>query len=159
MAGTAIATEHIFSRLGISMHDHDPGATTAVILSSDGGTTPVVVDMRDWGQLAFLATPTAGTTPSITKLEILGAELPTMANPEVIKESGTLAADAPLIDYVGIEMAVEEMAQIGSDTGKNLRYAALRLTQAGNADNEAIVVTIRAKPRYPRSGLTANNIS
>lgn len=159
MAGTAISSEQIASQLGISMHDHDPGGVTATLVAADGGTTPVVVDMRDYKALGIMAMPSVGTSVSITKLEIVASALSTMASAEVIKDSGTIAADAALNDYAYVECTAEEVAQIGSDTGKELRYCAGRITQGGNADNEAVVTYIRMGPRFPRSGLTAQRIT
>jgi hypothetical protein len=40
-----IATQHLFANQKLKLYDQDPGATTAIVLSPDGGTTLRVADM------------------------------------------------------------------------------------------------------------------
>lgn len=147
----------LFSDLLIQEWDHDPGSTNAKLVGPDGGTTIRYIDMRDYSRFAVLATPTAGTTCSITKLEIVGSADTTFGSVTVIKDSGTIAADA-LGDYAIQECTAEEVADVGARAGVDLRYVAGRLTQGGNADNEAVVIYL-ARPRWPHSGLSATTIA
>lgn len=148
---SAVATEKLFSSHKIAMYDHDPGATTAIITSADGGTTKQYVDGRDGENFAVLAKPTVGG--SITKLEIVAATDVAFTTPVVVKDSGVVAADA-LADYVALECTAAEVAHLGAD----LRYLAGRITM-GTATDEAAVTYIQTGLRYAKTGQTATTIS
>ena len=149
---SAISTEKFSSGTVIDVHDHDPGATTAVLLSADGGTTKVPFDMSDYGGIAFLAAFTTGT--DIQKLEIVAAEDEALStNLTVVKDSGSVAADA-LGDFVYLECTAEEIKQLGA----NLRYASARLTMETNTD-ECLVTSILFNPRFAYTGLTATTVA
>lgn len=149
---SAVATQHIRSKWQIQMWDHDPGATTAVIVSADGGTTPRVVDcsvVRKFGVAAAISV--LGTGGAITKLEIIASAASTMSSEEVIKDSGTVDADA-VGDWLMEECTMEEVAHIASTSGKRLRYLAGRITMDA-ADAEAVAVYL-IEPDAPRLDLT-----
>jgi hypothetical protein len=148
---SAVATQKIRSTLKIVGIDHDPGATSAVIASPDGGTTPAVVDLSTITHFSVAAMISVLAAGAITKLEIIASEVAAMSSPEVIKDSGTIAADANG-DWAIEECSVEEIAQIGAVAGKALKYVAARLTMS-NAGAEAVVFYI-ALPRMPRLDLT-----
>lgn len=151
---SALSISKLFANAMIQMWDHDPGATSAVICSPDGGTTKRVVDLRDYEGFAVVAMSSTLTGAGITKLEIVASEDSAGAtNLTVVKDSGTVAADA-VGDFVALECTAEELAQLDPD----LRYVAARLTCA-NAADEAVVTYIRHKPRFATSGLTANTIA
>lgn len=134
------------------MWDHDPGATTAIVVSPDGGTTKRVLDMRDYLNVQVGAALTViGSASGITKLEIIASAAADMSSPEVIKDSGAIAADA-IGDWAQLECTAEEVAQIATDSSKALRYVAGRLTCSHAADEAAVYYF--AIPRYPRRGLT-----
>lgn len=147
----------LFSELKIQMFDHDPGATTAVLCSPDGGTTIKYADMRDYGTFAAIAMASTLTGNGITKLEIVASAAVAFSSVVVVKDSGTVAADA-VGDYVVEECTAEELAQLSSDNSVELRYVAARLT-CQNAADEAVVTYIQGNPRWPQSGLTADTIS
>lgn len=139
--------------LKINVYDHDPGATTAKLAGPDGGNTIRYADMRDLSRFMAIATPTTGTSTSVTKLEIVACADTAFSSVTVVKDSGTVAADA-LDDFVVQECTAEEIAALG-DT---LRYVAARVTQGGNADNEAKVIYIGV-PRWAYDDLTTTTIS
>ena len=153
---SAVATENLFSRFLMGAYDHDPGSTSAKVISADGGTTEIWVDMRDYSRLAVVATDGALTGNGITLLEIVASdsEDETDTSVTVVKTSGTVAADA-LGDYVVEECSAEEIAHLASTY--DLRYATARLTLA-NAADEAIVFLI-AESKRPTTGLTADTIA
>lgn len=148
---SAVATQKIRSELKVETWDHDPGATTAIVTSPDGGTTLRYVDMSVFRHFAAVALVTIPAAGALTLLEIIASEATTMASPEVIKTSGTIAADA-VGDWAMEECSAEEVAAIGATAGKSLRYVAARLTMS-NAGAEAVVTHI-ALPVYPRRDLT-----
>lgn len=137
----------------IVQYDHDPDSASATLLAPDAGVTPVAIDMSLYTKVLFEAAIRTGTSASITKLEIVASESSAMTSLEVIKDSGAIVINDP-DDYAILECTAEEVGDVGARAGKNLRYISARLTQAGNADNEASVVLI-AVPRFPRSALSA----
>lgn len=152
---SAVATEHLGSRLYINNYDHDPGAGTAILTSPDGGTTIRYLDMRDYEWFGVSARPTIAGGP-MTLLEIVASETVTFSAVTVIKSSGAIVGDA-LNDVAFLECSAEEIAQLGSDGGLNLRYVAARITQTTSTDEAN--VTYIGWPRRPRTGLTATVIT
>ena len=139
------------------MWDHDPGGTSAVIVTPDGGTTKRWVDMRDFDVFGVIAMSSALTGNGISLLEIVASDSSDgSTNITQIKTSGAVVAVA-VGDFVGEECLAEEIAQEGSDIGVDLRYVAARLTVA-NAADEAVVTYIRRAIRK-RLDLTADTIS
>jgi len=132
--------QHIKSKLLIQMWDHDPGSTCATLAGPDGGTTIRYVDMKDYRYFAAAAMSSTLTGAGITKLEIVASAATTFSSVTVIKDSGTVAADA-VGDWVIEECSAEEVAQEASDAGAALRYVAARITVANSAD-EAVVTYI-----------------
>lgn len=124
----------------IQVWDHDPGGTTALLVTPDGGTTVRVVDMRDYLCFTFAVLATIATTGP-TKIEIIAATgSDGTGTVTVIKDSGTIAADA-VGDWAVLECSAEEVAQEAADAGADLRYVAGRIT-CGNAADEAVAVYI-----------------
>lgn len=154
------ASSKIFSRDKIEPWDHDPGGTTAAIVTPDGGTTERIVDMRDYESFAVVAMSSTLTGAGITKLEIVASETSDFSGQTiVIKDSGTVAADA-VGDYVVLECTAQEVAQEGNDhsTPVDARYVAGRVTVA-NAADEAVVIYIRSRARHAQDNLTQTTIA
>lgn len=143
MASTQ-SSQSFFANNKVAMYDHDPDSTNA--------TAVEWVDMRDFGEFACVAMASALTGNGITKAEIVASAASNGASAEVIKDSGTIAADA-VGDQAALSCTGEELAQIGTDSGKELRYVSMRLTHA-NAADEAVVTYILAKPRFAYKDLT-----
>lgn len=154
---SAQSSQCFLARHFVRSYDHDPGSTSAVITSPDGGTTIRTLDMSLYGRFIASAMTSVLGGNGITKLEIIAAATATMASAEVIKDSGTVAVDA-VGDNVVLECSAEEVAQIGAAAGKELRYVAARVT-CHHAGDEAVVTYIGAEPRFAYKDLTANYIS
>lgn len=153
---SAIATEWFGSRFFLKSYDHDPGATTAVLASPDGGTTIRYLDMKDYERFSVMARPTIVGGTGLTKLEIVACADTAFSSVTVIKDTGTIAGDS-LNDVAFLECSAEEIASLGSDGGVSLRYVAARLTQGTNTDEAN--VTYLALPKRAYSGLTATTIT
>lgn len=136
--------ERIGSRLSLIPTYHDPSGTSAEIATAG-------VDMRDFCNVGFLVSRGSGAG-SYTLVEIVASSASNMANPVVIKTSGTVAADAEG-DYVWIETAAEDIQAEGTD----LRYVACRIT-ASAATATSTVTSVRV-PLHMTSGLTATTIA
>lgn len=133
-----VAEQHIRSRYLQQYWDHDPGSTSALVTTPDGGTTQRWVDMRDYERFYAAAIQTViGSSSGITKLEIVAASDTAGTDITVIKDSGTVDADA-LADWLCEECSADEIAHAGSAAGVALRYAAARITQS-HAGDEALV--------------------
>lgn len=145
------STDKFRSNYLLQHWDHDPGSTNAILASPDGGTTIRYVDMRDYEVFVASALSKTLTGAGITKLEIVASATTAFSAVTVIKDSGTVAADAEY-DWVVQECTAQEIAQEGSDAGVELRYVAARITEA-NAADEALVTYI-AFPKRPRLDLT-----
>jgi len=145
-----VAPDKIAANNKIAMYDHDPDATTAVIVSGDGGTTKRYVDGRDAEYFGVVAMTTVG---EIAKLEIVAATDAAFTSPVVVKDSGAVAADA-VGDYVVQECTMAEVAHLGS----GLRYLAGRITMT-TATDEAAVTYIQTGLRHAATGSTANAIA
>lgn len=155
-AGTSF--EKIGSAIFAKAYDHDPGATTAIVCSPDGGTTKRALDMSLYEVFGVLAKPNIVGGGGLTKLEIIAADNEALTtNVVVIKDSGTIAADA-LDDNAFLECTAEEVRQVSEAAGYTSRYVGARLTMATSTD-EATVVYFGWNPRFKRSGLTATSIA
>lgn len=154
----ATASEKLGSGIFMKGYDHDPGATTAIVCSPDGGTTKRSLDLSLYEGFGVLAKPNIVGGGGLTKLEIIAADDSALStNVIVVKDSGTIAADA-LDDNAFLECTAEEVRQLSEAAGYASRYVGARLTMATNTD-EATVIYIGFGPRFPRTGLTATAIA
>lgn len=149
---SAISTQKIGSRIYAHSYDHDPGATTAVLASPDGGTTIRYLDIGAYDTVGVLAKPNIVGGSGLTKVEIVASATKDFSTVVVVKDSGTVAGDA-LEDNVFLECSAEEVKVLG-DT---LRYVAARLTMATNTDEAT--VTYIALPKRQYADITATAIT
>lgn len=144
-------TDKVRSNFLFQVWDHDPGGTSATVVSPDGGTTLRYVDMRDYSDFAVIAAPTV-VNDDLTKIEIVASADTAFSAVTVIKDSGTIAADA-IGDWAIQACTAAEVAQEGADAGVDLRYVAGRITHANGSD-ESLVVYF-AIPNNPKLNRTA----
>jgi hypothetical protein len=149
---SAVSSEKIGSSIYVKSHDHDPGATTAVLASPDGGTTIRYLDMKDYEVVGVMAKPNIIGGDGLTKLEIVASATTSFSSVTSIKDSGTVAGNA-VQDNVFLECTAAEVAHLGA----TLRYVAARLTM-GTSTDEATVTYI-AIPKRKYTGLTATEIT
>lgn len=155
---SSLDSQTIGSRIFIKSYDHDPGATTAVVTSADGGTTKQLLDMRNYGGFMAIAKPNIVGGNGVTKLEIVAYEDSAGAGTAyVIKDSGAVVADA-LNDNVVEECTASEIAQIGAANSVDLRYVGARLTNATNTD-EVTVTYVGYPAKHAQLNLTATSIA
>lgn len=156
---SALDSQKIGSSLIVRSYDHDPGATSAVVTSADGGTTKILWDAKEICDFMVIAKPNIVGGNGITKLEIVAfidGDSTGAGTAYVIKDSGAVVADA-LDDNVVEECTVGEIAQIGTDNGVSLRYVGARLTMATNTDEAT--VTYVGTPKRAYKNLTATDIA
>lgn len=148
---SSVSSEKIGSSLYIKSYDHDPGATTAILASPDGGTTIRYLDMQDYEYAAVVAKPNIAGG-DLTKVELVASATTAFSSVTVVKDSGTIAAGS-LDDNVFLECTASEIVHLGS----TLRYLAARLTNATGTDE--VTVTYIAIPKRAYTGLTASSIA
>src|SRR5437763_16524734 len=90
---TAVTTNKIASNMALKLFDHDPNASTAVVVSTDGGTTKNYLAMRDYEHFALLVMNSVSTSASgPTLVEIVAATDSSGTNATAILTSGTIAS-------------------------------------------------------------------
>src|SRR5262245_21645244 len=92
---SSVSVEHLRSRIFAKSYDHDPGATTAILASPDGGTTPWVFDMRDYpdGLMAIVKPSIVGGN-GITLVRIMAySDAAATLNATEVKTSGAVQLD------------------------------------------------------------------
>jgi len=145
---SAVTLQQFLANNSVQMWNHDPDTTAATVVTPDAGTTLRYVDLRDFEGFVFGAMTTVLGGSGITKIEIVAADDTAGTNVTVIKDSGTIAADA-LYDWAILECTAAEIAKLSEDSGYSLRYVAGRITMQNSGD-EADVIYIRtdAKRHY-----------
>jgi hypothetical protein len=148
MAGTAIDTQRIGSRFFIDTYDHDPGGTSATVVSPDGGTTKYILDMRDYrGVLYHAETSVSASSSGMTKLEIVAYEDSAGAGTAYVVKETTGTADA-VGDILRAECTAAEIAQVGGENDKSLRYVTARITCSNAGDEARVAVVAEASRAY-----------
>ena len=143
-----VAEQHIRSQFLFQVWDHDPDTASAIVVTPDGGTTDRYIDGRDIHNFAVIAIQTIiGSASGITKLEIIAASDTSGTDLTVIKDSGTVDADA-LADWLIEECSMDEVRHAGDAAGVNLRYVAGRVTSSNSGDEAIIVYFAIPKNRY-----------
>lgn len=153
-----VAEQHIRSRYLFQVWDHDPDTASAIVVTPDAGTTDRYVDGRDLERFAVIAIQTViGSSSGITKLEIVAASDQAGTDLTVIKDSGTVDADA-LCDWLIEECSMDEVRHAGDAAGVALRYVAGRITQSNSGD-EAVVVYFGIPNRHYLNRTPATTIA
>lgn len=155
---TAVTTNKVASTMALKLFDHDPNASSAVVVSTDGGTTKNYLAMRDYEHFALLVMNSVSTSASgPTLVEIVAAESSTGTNATVIVTSGTVAS-VTVGDNILVECSADQINEVGKAAGYNFTHVTGRIT-CSNSGDECVVLMGRFKPKFPQSGLTANNIT
>lgn len=153
---SAVTSQKIASNLAILSYDHDPGGTSATIVSPDGGTTKRVVPLALYEHFG-VACMTSVAAGGVTKVEIVGCTDSSGSNPTVVVDSGTVAADA-VGDFVFVECTAAQVKEVGDAASLTLTHVAARIT-CSNSGDEAVVTYLRCNPKFPAADLTANVIA
>jgi hypothetical protein len=151
---SAVSTETIRSEWRLEGCDHDPGGTSATLVSADGGTTLKYLDLRDYDKVGVLCVSTIfGDSTDVTLLEIIASDTVAFTNKVVVKTSGTIALSA-IPDQAWLECSAEEVQHLA--TTYDLRYVTARVT-CGHAGHEAVVV-LMGHARRPHTAITPSYI-
>lgn len=153
---SGVTVADLFANAAMITYDHDPGATSALITSPDGGTTKRYVALANYEGFAGLVMATIATGGP-TLVDIVAATDSAGTDVTTVVSSGTVAADA-VGDFVAVECSAAQVKEVGDAASKVFTHVGVRITCANSAD-ECAVTYIRFKPKFPQSGLTANAIS
>ena len=155
---TAVTANKIFANCALKNFDHDPGATSAKIVSGDGGTTKNYLSMVNYENFVLVVMNSLSTAASgPTLVEIIAAEDSAGTNATAVVTSGTVAS-VTVGDNVVVECTAEQIKEVGVAAGYNFTHVTGRIT-CSNAGDECVVLMGRFTPRFPQTGLTANNIT
>src|SRR6266550_5219032 len=155
---TAVTSVKQFANEAMKLFDHDPGASTAVVVSTDGGTTKNYLAMSGFRRFALGVMNSVSTSSSgPTLVEILGATDSSGTNATVIVTSGTVAS-VTVGDNIWVETTDIQINEVGRAAGFAFTHVTGRIT-CSNSGDECVVAMHRFEPRFPASGLTANNIT
>lgn len=132
--------------------DHDPGATSALITTPDGGTTKRLVTIGDYASFFVQVMATIATGgPTLVEI-VCSDDSAGSTNLTQVKTSGTVAADA-VGDIVSLEATVEEIRAASATA----QYVAARITCANSAD-ECSVTYIQANAKRAYEDLTPDSV-
>jgi len=146
---SAVDTQSFEARYKCEPLDHDPGGTTAIVVSADGGTTKHPVDMKDCSEFIAQVKPTVVGGNGITLFEIIASAATAMSTPTIVKTTGAIQLDA-LSDYATLSCTDDEVRFLGA----TLRYVTARITMATGTD-EACVIQIEKLKRKVLDSTTA----
>lgn len=155
---TAVTSNHIASNLALKLYDHDPGGTGAVVVSGDGGTTKNYLAMAGYEYFFIEVMNSVSTSASgPTLVEIVAAESSTGTNVTAVLTSGAITS-ITVGDNVFLEVTAAQIKEVGVAAGYAFTHVTGRIT-CSNSGDECVVLMGRANPKWPQSGLTANNIT
>lgn len=156
---SAIAPNSLLSRLLLKHFVHDPGATTAILASPDGGTTPYYFDMSKCEKVVVAVAPTIVGGTGITLVRVFASEDTAGAtNATLIRTSGAIQLDNldgaanSGGDVYRTEIHAQEIAQLAAASGLALRYLTVEITHATSTDESTVEFIGEAKQQY--SGLS-----
>lgn len=155
---SAVTSQKLASNNAVLSYDHDPGATSAQIVTPDGGTTKRLVAMAlyEWFGVAAMTSVSASSS-GMTLVDIVGATDSAGTNATTIVSSGAVVADA-VGDFVFVECSAAQVKEVGDAAGYTFTHVGARIT-CSNSGDEAVVTYWRAAPKFPQANLTANSIS
>ena len=155
---TGVTSNKIFSNHAIKLFDHDPGASSAVVVSGDGGTTKNYLSCFGYENFSVDAMNSVSTSSSgPTLVEIIAATDSSGTNATAIITSGTVAS-VTVGDNIHVECTAEQINEVGKAASLNFTHFTGRIT-CSNSGDECVVLLGRWNSKAPASGLTANNIT
>jgi hypothetical protein len=155
---TSVTSQRIASVMALKLYDHDPGATSAKVVSGDGGTTKNYLPIGLYELFGLLVMNSVSTSASgPTLVEIIAAEDSSGTNATAVLTSGTIAS-VTVGDNVWLEVTAAQIKEVGAAGGFNFTHVTGRIT-CSNAGDECVVLMGRFQPKFPQSALTASAIT
>lgn len=155
---SGVTSQKLFANLAMISYDHDPGATSALITSPNGGTTKRYLPIALYENFAGLCmTSVSASSSGPTLVDLVAATDSDGTNVTTVVSSGTVAADA-VGDFVAVEATAAQIKEVGVAAGYTFTHFGIRIT-CSNSGDECVVTYIRGGPKFPAADLTANVIS
>ncbi len=155
---TAVTSQKLASSMALKLFDHDPGASSAVVVSGDGGTTKNYLAMAGYEYFGLLVMNSVSTSASgPTLVEIVAAESSTGTNVTAILTSGTIAS-LTVGDNIWLEVTAAQIKEVGAAAGFNFTHVTGRII-CSNSGDECVVLMARSGAKFPQLNLTLNNIT
>jgi len=152
---SALAPDRLLSRFLFKHFVHDPGATTAVLASPDGGTTVYYLDMALLKRAAICVAPSIVGGNGITLVRIFAStDTAGATNATLIRTSGAIQLDSldgsanSGGDCYRTEITAEEIAQLAAAAGVALRYVTVEITTSTNTDEATVDVVAEGTFAY-----------
>lgn len=156
---TAVTSQKIFGEASIKNYDHDPGATTAIVVSGDGGTTKNYVSMVGWENFVLDVMNSVSTSSSgPTTVSIVAAEDSTGTNKTIVLTTTPGTPSTHVGDNIVLEVTAAQIKEVGDAGGFKFTHVTGEIT-CSNAGDECVVGQHRFRPKFPQKDLTANNIT
>lgn len=147
------------SNMAVEMYDHDPGGTSALVVTPDGGTTKRYADMRGYENFMAVCMASALTGAGVTAFTLVAnTDSDGSGTDRTIVSHAVGSAPDAVGDFLVLECTAEQIAAVGGTNSEDLRYVAAKLTCDNSAD-ENVVTYIRCGARHSKSGLTADSVA
>jgi len=158
---SALAPTNLLSRFLHKHFVHDPGATTAVLASPDGGTTVYYLDMARIKRALIAVAPSIVGGAGITLVRVFASvDAAGATNATLIRTSGTVALDNldgasnSGGDCYRTEIDAQEIAQLGAASGLALRYVTIEITTSTNTDEATVDIFAEGMDAYAGQSAT-----
>lgn len=157
---TALAPNSLLSRFLHKHFVHDPGATSAVLASPDGGTTVYYLDMARVHRALIAVAPTIVGGSGLTLVRIFAStDTAGATNATLLKTSDTIALDNldgsanSGGDCFRYEVSAQQLREIDT-TGVGLRYITIEITQSTNTDEAVVEIFAEGQDSYSGQSAT-----
>lgn len=156
---SAVTSQKLASQFALTMYDHDPGTTNAIVVTPDGGTTDRLVAMENYEYFGagLMQTVIAGGGTGTTLFDLVVCSDSAGTNATTVVSSGAIQADA-VGDFVWLEMTAAQAKEVADAGSFTPTHVGARVT-SNNSGDEAVVVYVLAGPKYATKNLTATAIS
>lgn len=157
---SALSPMNLLARFLHKHFVHDPGSTSAVLASPDGGTTKYYLDMARIHRALIAVAPSIVGGNGVTLVRVFASEdAAGVVNPTLVRTSGAIQLDNldgssnSGGDCYRTEVTAQELAQLGAASGLSLRYLTIEITCASAGDE--VTVDIFAEGQDVFSGQSA----
>ncbi len=155
---SAVTLVKIFANAALKLYKHNPDTASALVVSVDAGTTKNWLAMANYQNFVLIVLNHLSTSASgPTLIEILGATDSTGTNATAIVTSGAVTS-VTAGDNIMIECNTDQIEEVGRASSLAFTHVTGRITTSNSGDEQGVLMG-RFNPRFPASGLSANNIT
>lgn len=156
---SAVTISKIFANASLKLYDHDPGASTAVVVSGDGGTTKNYLAMAGYENFVLVVMNSVSTSSSgPSTIAIQAATDSSGTDATVVVTTTPSTASTHVGDNIVLECDAAQIREVGATAGKNFTHVTGIIT-CSNSGDECVVLMGRFTPKIAQASLTLNNIT